>query len=56
MTYIILKVKEKQGSIVSLEDTFLEKSQRWGLKLTQPPFSPHPPIPAIYGLKTMKAL
>ena len=31
---IILKVKKEQGFTLSLEDTFFEKPQGWGVKLT----------------------
>ena len=35
---IILKVKKEQGFTLSLEDTFFEKPQGWGVKLTLQPF------------------
>ena len=45
---ITLKVTKKQDFTLSSEDTFFEKSQGWGIKLTPPPPLP---FPAVLGLK-----
>ena len=41
-TYNNIKIKKKQGFIPSLKDTFLEKPEGGGVKLTT-----HPPSPAF---------
>ena len=41
---IILKVTKNQGFTLSVEDTFFEKPQDGGVKLTLP-------LPAVLGLK-----
>ena len=46
---IILKVTKNQGINLSLEDTFSEKPEGWGVKLTTPPPRPSPPF-AVLGL------
>ena len=48
---IILKVTKNQGSILSLEDTFLEKPQWWVGGGGDQFDSPTPPPPAVLGIK-----